>query len=129
MTTVTLGGREYDIIALSPNKADIWREKVRLTLANFTGITEDEKNTESEKPDVTKAASKMFDDIFNMACKAPEIIRDLLFEYSPAVAADKARLMDESNDEELVEGFVVCARKAFPFGKLLSLARSGFATT
>jgi len=133
MTQIILAGKMFEIKSLSPNKADKWREKVRQTLTDITNVgktDESEVIQEGETPPVkVDNTTKIFEEVFNMATKAPEIIRELLFEYSPEINADRERLMEESNDEELTDAFIICARKSYPFGKLLSLAKSGFATT
>jgi len=122
---VTLAGKPFTIIALPPRKADIWREKVRGKLAQLNGVTGDKVAVTADK---TEAASKMFDNIFDLACAAPNEIRDLLFEYAPEIAKQKEFILDNGDDEELIDAFVVCAKMAFPFGKLISLVRNGFNT-
>lgn len=119
---VTIAGQEFTITPLVAIKADVWREKVRVKLAQLNGTTVDKATDKDE------AASKMFDNIFDLACAAPSEIRDLLFEFVPEMAKKKEFILNNGYDEELIDAFVICAKMAFPFGKLLSLVKNGFNT-
>ena len=118
---VTLAGKPFIITALPPRKADLWREKVRVKLSQLNGVS----GNDTTKTDAT---AKLFDNIFDLACAAPSEIRDLLFEYAPEIGKAKEHILDNGDDEEIIDAFVVCARMAFPFGKLLSMVKNGFNT-
>lgn len=118
---VTLAGKPFTITALPPRKADVWREKVRVKLSQLNGVS----GNDTTKTDAT---AKLFDNIFDLACAAPSEIRDLLFEYAPEIGKAKEFILDNGDDEEIIDAFVVCARMAFPFGKLMSMVRNGFNT-
>lgn len=123
---VTIAGQEFTITPLVARKADIWREKVRVKLAQLNSVSDDKVDKKPEVP--TDAQAKLFNNIFDLACAAPSEIRDLLFEYSPEIGKKKDFILDNGYDEEIIDAFVVCARMAFPFGKLLSMVKNGFNT-
>jgi hypothetical protein len=59
---------------------------------------------------------------------APDRITAMLFDYSPVLAADRARIEAEVYESELIAAFVEVLKLAYPFGELLSLA-NGFTPT
>jgi hypothetical protein len=44
------------------------------------------------------------------------VVKGLLYEYSPALCADKERIEAESYDSEIVQAFMEVLKLAFPFG-------------
>lgn len=123
---VTIAGQEFTITPLVTRKADLWREKVRVKLAQLNTVGDEDKTKKTEAP--TDAQAKLFNNIFDLACAAPSEIRDLLFEYSPEIGKKKEFILDNGYDEEIIDAFIICARMAFPFGKLMSMVKSGFST-
>lgn len=115
--TIKIAGKDFDITPLPPAKADPWREKVRAELGKVL-VSGDEGNE-------FKLSTQQ---VIELACKAPHITRELFFEYAPNVAKERDFIMNHGDDEELIDGFVIAVRFAFPLGKLLSLAKNGFNT-
>lgn len=120
MPKVMLGGAEYDIQPLSIRKADSWRKELA---GPFSSIVEAmEQSSQVEINDLTGVA----DVVRSMAATilaSPEIIRELVFKWSPALAADRDRILDEAFDEEIFEAFLICLRLAYPFGGIVRALR------
>lgn len=123
--TLTLAEKEYVIKSLNPNKADLWREKANVLLAQFNNIGKDEKPEDLAK-NPENLSDKLQDNVFAFACRFPAQARDLLFEYSPELKADRDFLLENSDDEELLDALGEVVLMAFPFGGLIRKVRSGF---
>ena len=48
-----------------------------------------------------------------------DILLDLLCEFVPAIAADRARIEAEAFDDEVVKAFVAVLGLVYPFGDML----------
>jgi hypothetical protein len=118
---ITIAGNEYTIKELSIRKSVEWRKRVAtewselanaLTTAGGTSLND----LSTIATAVQGVASKIFGSI--------EVVADLLFAYSPELAADRDRIEAEGFESEIIDAFVEVLALAFPFsGKLRNLMR------
>lgn len=112
-TTVTLGGKEYAITPLPYAKAKAWRAKV----SNPMGTLAD---TLTVEVDALPNLSQILRSVQGVILTVPDTIAELLFEYSPVLAADRAYIEEHAYDQEIVDAFLEALKQAYPFGKALS---------
>lgn len=110
---VTLGGKEYNIRALKMRQSKEWRDKVKEPFGSLVDALQAAPNIE-----LTSMAdlSTLVDVVKDLVLGSFDLVLDLLFQYSPELAADRERIETEGYDEEAVEAFVEVLKLAFPFG-------------
>lgn len=123
--TVTLGGQSYVIEELPARKNAEWRRLLETRLAPILGIIEQagaglELRTNE---DVLKVVGQ----VGQLLVTAPDLLVEMLFAYTPALAADQAVILDNAYDSELVAAFTTVLGLAYPFGSLAKLI-SGLAS-
>lgn len=119
--TVTIAGKNYDIVPLPPRKADVWRAK---TQQKVKDILNSLGGGEGKDLDDIKLTIPV---MVQLACQAPAEVRELFFDYAPNVAKDKEFILDNGDDDEIIDGFAIAVRFAFQStGKLASLIQLGF---
>jgi hypothetical protein len=74
--------------------------------------------------DLTKATdlAQLAGVLRDVVIRMPDIACDLLYDYSPEIAADRDRIEIESYDDEIVAALLEVLKLAYPFGGLLKLA-------
>jgi hypothetical protein len=125
--TVTLAERQYVIKELPSRKNMAWRQALQApfgdlvdALASAPGIEVDNTAGMTQLTDLVRTlTSRVFGSI--------DLMRDMLFNYSPALAADRERIEDEGFDSEVVSAFTEVLKLAFPFGSMIDLASRAIA--
>ncbi len=124
--TVEIGGRSYEVVELRSRANEAWRARLREPFGALVKRLEGAGET-----DITRAAdvAALVRETAGTLLQAPETLRELLFEYAPALAADRERIVEEEYDSEILAAFVEVLKLAFPFGgmveKVAGLARLG----
>ena len=116
--TVTLAGREY-VVAELPFRANVeWRKRL-------TGMAED-LTTLLEAPglEFTPATiGAILRQVADLLLRAPDMLVEMLYAYSPEIAADAERIGSEAYESELLGAFIEVLKLGYPFGsQLQSLA-------
>jgi len=129
---VAIAGRDYIVEALPIRPAREWREllegRMGAALAAFRA-TADLATRKYDDPDallrdLTNELVTHFGGALSVIVRSVDTIADLLFAYSPALAADRERIEVEGHDEELVEAFAQVLALAYPFGSWIDVAKS-----
>ncbi|MBX3016007.1 MAG: hypothetical protein KF832_31085 [Caldilineaceae bacterium] len=116
--TVLLGGHTYEIEKQRFKANEAWRQEVIALLdpllEQVKGLSPDlEFNHPFEIIEVVRP-------LFFQVRGAFQAVVELLLRYSPALQADRERILEAAYDEELLDAFVVCLRLAFGFLAKLS---------
>lgn len=121
--TITLGGKQYEIFEAPLRKNAAWRASFTQLLKDVGGLIESASNVElNNVGDLIKVVHQIQD----VLLAAPDRLTAMLFDYSPVLAADRARIEAEVYESELISAFLEVLKLAYPFGDLLTLA-SGLA--
>ena len=121
--TISLGGKHYEINEL-PRRANAqWRQQFQVLIASVTNLVEASQVDISNSADLVAVVGQVRD----VLMQAPDQLIELLFAYSPALAADRERIEAEVYESEILSVFVEVLKLAFPFGEILSWA-SGLAS-
>lgn len=118
---VTLGGLPYEIQELPARKNAGWRKELQRRLAPLLEIVEQAgkgvelRNNEDLMAIVGQASQ--------LLVAAPDLLIEMLFLYSPALANDQEAIMGNAYDSELLSSFTAVLGMAYPFESLASLAR------
>lgn len=117
-TTVTLGGKPYEIQTLSIRAAREWRDKFQKPFQTIADALSGMDNIELTSG---KSVSALLNVLQETLLRSPDMILDMLYAYSPAIASDKARIESEAFDDEVIAALIGVLKLAYPFGSLLSL--------
>jgi hypothetical protein len=110
--TVTLGEREYVIAEAKTRQNAAWRAKFAEPFADLSAVMGGDLNSAVTMQQlVTLISGKVVQSV--------DIIKGLLYDYAPALAADKERIESECYDSEIVAAFVEVLKLAYPFGSLI----------
>ncbi len=112
---VTLGGRDYQVDELRSRENAAWRERLRVPFANLVQRLEEAGETEITNPGAMVALLR---ETAGTVIEAPDMLAGLLFAYSPALEADRERIVAEAYDSELMNAFIEVLKLAYPFGAL-----------
>jgi hypothetical protein len=123
--TITLGGKQYEIAEAPMRKNAQWRANLNALLTDVGGLMESATTVELNNVGDLLSVVRQVQDVI---LAAPDRITAMLFDYSPVLAADRARIEAEVYESELIAAFVEVLKLAYPFGELLSLA-NGFTPT
>jgi len=130
--TVEIGGRSYQVEALPIRKARIWRqhleERMGGALAAFREVGALAMRN-FEKPDellvgATNTFLQQFGNLFTTVVKSMDLIAECVFEFSPALAADREWVEEHGQDEEMTKAFIQVLALAYPFGSWPDLVKS-----
>ena len=116
--TVMLGGKPYEVRALSIRAAREWREKFQQP---FQTIADALSGMESIELTSGKSVSTLINVLQETLLRSPDTILSMLYAYSPEILADKARIESEAFDDEVVVAMIGVLKLAYPFGSLLNL--------
>lgn len=123
--TVTLGGQSYTVDALPIAKSKAWRAKLAGPFGELAATLE-----HAGEIDLTSGGdlSHLIQVISNTLLGSIDLLQDLLFAYSPALAADRERIEAESYDDEAMTAFTEVLKLAYPFGAVVNLVRGATKT-
>lgn len=116
--TVTLGGQSYEIRALPIRQSKAWRAKLEGPFSELSNALEGAGSIElSSGGDIARLVRTLSGTLIGSI----DTLLDLLFAYSPELAADRDRIEDNAYDEEALDAFTEVLKLAYPFGQLLAL--------
>jgi hypothetical protein len=117
-SNVVLGGQSYTIKALPIRQSKAWRTKLEGPFAELSTALEGAGKIElSSGVDIGRLVRTLSGTLIGSI----DLLMDLLFEYSPELAADRERIEEEAFDEEALEALAEVLRLAYPFGRALAL--------
>jgi hypothetical protein len=117
--TVTLGGKSYEIAEAPMRKNAAWRASLAALLVDLGGLMESASTVELNNVGDLLSVVRQIQDVI---LAAPDRLTAMLFDYSPVLAADRARIEAEAYESELLTAFREVLSLAFPFGDLIRLA-------
>lgn len=123
---ISLGGTTYPVeqLRMADNKA--WRTKLSTPFAQITGILQNYQDLEINNAGDIAAVVQLVSDV---VLGSVDTVIELLFEYSPVLAEDRARIEAEAYDDEAIAAFAQVLELAFPFGALRDVVLGPRATT
>lgn len=115
-TTVRIAGRDYTIATLTITKNRVWRERLTAEVEPIIKAMDGLKAVELKDFDaLTMLARAVKDTVIRSVDK----VLDLLCEYAPEIASDRARIEAEGYDEEIFAAFGKVIAVVFPLGALV----------
>lgn len=116
--TVKLGGQSYKVEALPIRQSKLWRDKLSQPFAQITHALEGAGTIEiNQFGDIAGLVRTLSGTLLG----AIDTVLDLMFSYSPALAADRERIEENAYDEEALDAFAAILGLAYPFGRLLAV--------
>ena len=112
---MTLGGKAYTIKPLPLRQARQMRERFKDTLGTLANAI-----GQAEKVDVgdLQSLSCLFAQVSDVIVGSLDTLADWLFVYSPELAEDRERILDNATDDEVVTAFMAVLEQLYPFGGL-----------
>lgn len=129
-TTVTLGGKQYQIKQLPIRANREWRARfdapVNKLLAAFQDVGKVANTDYQDGKDMIRQIGALLlsraSEVAGVLLESMDLVLDGLFAYSPALEADRERIETTATDDEAMTAFVEVLKIAYPFGRLLNLA-------
>lgn len=115
---VTLAGQTYAVQALPMKAAREWRRQFGEPLNVILGVLQNAENIE-----LTSLADVggLLTQVGGLLLGSVDVLVEALFAYSPALAADRARIEEEADDVEALGALWEVLQLAYPFGSLIAL--------
>lgn len=117
MTQVMLGGREYVLKPLPLRPARALREKIAAQIGGFGQQLQALDGLEVTKLD---DIGGLIERLGGTLAGSVDLAAEWLFEFSPEIAADRERIMNEAFDEEVLKAFTEALKMLYPFGGMLN---------
>lgn len=114
--TITLAGQTYTINELKTRDQRQWRKKLKAIIDDLGNQFNFDANMELTPASISQMVLAASQSLMGL----PDQLVDLLFDYSPELAADKKRVMAECYESELTAALLEVVKLAFPFGAVLS---------
>lgn len=117
---VTLGGRTYAVAERRTRENEAFRQRLQGPIDDLAARVEGLRDV-----DITSTASVggLIRQIGAALLRGPDLVRELLYEYAPEIAADREFLEAEAYDSEFHAAFMkVVTELVYPFGSLTQRA-------
>ena len=121
--SITLGGREYTLLPPPIGRARRWREQLRETTTPMLRQIDQLKGLGA----LASLESIPIDGVIGMITSmvptlmgAFDEIAELVYAYSPLLAADREFIEETATDAEMLAAFGVILKQAFPLGELMT---------
>lgn len=118
--TVTLGGREYAVEQQPFKAASAWRRRLESELAPLTALAQNYRAIEINN---VGDLVGLVEQVGPLLLHAPETVAELLFAYSPGLAAQREAIEAAAFDDELVAALKEVVGLAYPFAAWSNLLR------
>jgi hypothetical protein len=131
---VTLGAKTYEVQVLNVRKSRDWRRQFEGPLTEVMAAVSDAGNVLSgldftQGSDLTRLfgvlGGALLGKLGRGVMGSMDAVADMLFAYSPELAAQRDAIEQEATDEEVLAAFVGVLKAAYPFGGLLKAIRPG----
>lgn len=112
---ITLGGKTHTIRELPTQKNAAWRARLRQPFGELANLLQHAMGVDlKDGPGLAGVVTTVSDLIMT----SPDLLVDLVFAYSPELAAQRATIEADLYDSEVGEAFLAVLGLAFPFGAL-----------
>jgi len=129
--TVKLAGKDYQVQPLKVRQAKAFRQKIGAQLSGLTDLIAGALRPSAgvtvagDLTEIAELIGTLGQTLSARLIGSTDLIADLLFEYSPELAADRERIEAEAYDEELLSVFLEVLKLLYPFGNLAQIFQSG----
>ena len=120
---VMLGGQAYQVLARPIGETAAWRKRLA---EPFGALSEALLALQSDTAQIEIGA--LIGTVEHTLIDSMDILLNLVCEFAPALAADRARIEAEAFDDEVVKAFTGVLSLVYPFGELLRSVSGGIAT-
>jgi len=119
---VMLGGRQYEVEALSIKLSREWRKQFKKPFEDIVGALQGLGQIDLTDMQTVGQVLVVLKDVL---LGSTDTVIAMLFAYSPALAADRELIEGSATDDEAFTAFIQVLRLAYPFGGILGLLQSG----
>jgi len=115
---VVLGGQGYEVKALPMKQSRDWRKRLEVPFGTLAGALEGAGSIElTNGLDIGRLVRTLSGTLIGSI----DLLMELLFAYSPELAADRERIEEEAYDEEALIALTEVLKLAYPFGVVLGM--------
>ncbi len=125
--SVELAGQKYIIEELPSRQNQAWRKIVEEHFSDLVNVLTNAPQMEIDSKEGMIQIGGLVKVLTAKVIGAVDIMRDLLFDYSPALQADREHLEENGFDSEFVQVFMEVLKLGFPFGSMMDLAGAAIA--
>lgn len=119
--SVTLGELQREIKVLPIKPAQVWRKTFEASFNEIVGLIDGATDVKLDTgADLGKLLLKVKDVLLGAVDKVPELV----FAYSPELAAQRDWIENNASDEEAVDALLAIVGVAYPFGALVDKFRA-----
>lgn len=123
---LTLAGQEYTVEMLPMRQNKEWRDKLTMPVDKIVSLLMNAQDIEiNTGADIIGLVAVVKDVLLG----GMDLLLDALFDYSPALAADRERIENEAYDDEAIEALGGVIGLAYPFDQLVSVWLPGRSVT
>lgn len=129
--SVTLGEQEYQIQQLPRRPSRQWREKFAKPIEELLGAVDYAgellSSPDFERQDlgavIRKIGGSLLGGLSKTLIGSIDQIAEMLYEYAPALQADRERIEECGYDDEIMAAFVEVLKLAYPFSEIVTIVR------
>lgn len=122
---VTLAGRVYEVKPLPRLKARAFRQRLADEIGEVASALTQAGSAGGTAITDLESIGELISTLGVTVAGSIDLVADLLFDYSPELAADRERIESEGYDDELVAAFLEVLKLLYPFGDLLKNFQNG----
>ena len=135
--TIIIGGQAFTVRELPTRKNSAFRAKVAESFSPLATALEsgprflakfDGMNTELNGA-FASTLLELMQSAGGILLKSPDMLRSLVYEYAPEIAAQAEAIEDEAYDSEYLKAFTQILGLAYPFGSLATMLQQTIAST
>lgn len=115
--TVRLAGRTYEVKPLRRKANKAWRLKFQEPFELLFGLLQNFQGIELTVENVVGIINTVRSNLLN----SPDLLADMLFDYSPELATDRAWIEENCYDEEILRALLEVLKLVYPFGAIKSV--------
>lgn len=119
--TIELNGREFVLQELPLKANAAWRREFEAKLEPLLGIL---TGLDKIEIDNAKDLGKIITALRDVVLRSPEMLVELLFQYSPALAGERDWIEGNVYESELLTAVTEVLQLAYPFGQVFKLAQN-----
>lgn len=123
---ITLAGKDYEVVQRPMRENKVWRDNLTGPVDKMVSLLMSWQDIEiNTGADIVGLVVIVKDVLLG----GMDLLLDALFDYSPALAADRERIESEAYDDEAIEALGGVIGLAFPFERLVTVWLPGRSVT
>lgn len=124
--TVTLAGQDYEVVQLPMKGNKEWRDRLTGPVDKIVALLQNYRDIEiNTGADIAGLVLVVKDILLG----GMDLLLDALFDYAPALAADRERIENEAYDDEAIAALGGVIGLAYPLDRLLTMWFPGQSAT